>query len=72
MTYAWVAPSGVLVQSSLPQVQAKWQDKPAINHLAWSWTSWVTFILADFGHTAPRAYFAKHGWWGMPKIKMEA
>lgn len=55
-----VAPSGVVVESTVPFIEPRWWDDPRY-HLVWSYASWATMILRDvFGIHAPRRWFNRH------------
>ena len=60
--YTEVAPSGVLVVSEVPFVEPKWWDSPWL-HLIWSYASWGSMILKQYGHPGMRNYLHKRGWW---------
>lgn len=45
--YSWTAKSGVLVISSVPPVEPKWQDNPWL-HIFWSYWQWFKKIRKAF------------------------
>lgn len=56
--YQQIAPSGVVVQSTVPFPEDKWWDRPML-HPIWSWLSWGTRILAENGWHGPMNQFKK-------------
>lgn len=57
--FVQVAPSGVVVESTVPFIEPGWMDKGPVRHVVWSWSSWITRILAAYGHAAPHAWFQR-------------
>lgn len=56
--YQYIAPSGIVVKSTVPFPPDKWWDRPCL-HPFWSWMSWGTRILAELGWGWPMKQFKK-------------
>lgn len=57
--FTQIAPSGVIVTSSVPFVEPRWWDTPVL-HPVWSYASWTTAILKAVGWKGPRVVFERY------------
>lgn len=57
MVFSVVAPSGVVVTSSVPIREPQWMERGGVRTVVWSYTCWLTRIAEEFGHAAPRRWF---------------
>lgn len=59
--HEWTARSGVRVTSTVARPKPTVADRTP-THLVWSYLSWATWILADYGVWGPRRLFHRIGW----------